>query len=317
MAINWITPTEITLTAVGSYEDHDVSGITSAACTGVVYELIRPTGSTAVSKFGIRKNGSTDDFYGTGGSTANLTGGCIGVDENQIFETKQGITTGMRLFVVGYFESDAVFFTNAVDKSLGVTGSYIDIDISGDTGTDTAIGAFFQEITTSEGQDVYLRKNGSTDDFYSYDRSIESMWGVGLDGSEICEGKIASTAQEFHLVGYVTANCAWNTNLIENSLSTTSAYTDLAPLNDASSLGSCFYCRKTGSGSYFMRKNGGSDDRPAAIPKKSSTFYVACDESRLVEGWITSTAVDFYESGYFHGATPAPVGASHSAARNS
>lgn len=296
MAIIWITPTAVTLSASGSYEEHDVSGSISASATGVIYELV----VAASTFFAIRKNGSTDDRYVQFDSATALQYGAIGVDGSGIFETKQTTPTGSTLYIVGYTEDDAVFFTDAVDKSIGTTATWTDVDISSDTGGDTAIGAFFESISNGSGQDFALRKNGSTDDFYSFDRF--TLWGdvVGLDGSEICEMKIVSTAQDCFLVGYFTGNCAFNTNMTDRSLGTTGSYTDLAALTDTSAVGACYKSFKSGSHNFGIRKNGSSDDRTGNVARKHSQIFVECDESRLVEMKISNVLVDVYEQGYFY-----------------
>ena len=101
------------------------------------------------------------------------------------------------------------FFTDAVNKSLGTTGSYQDVDISSDTGGDTAIGAIFTVNNDSgSGADkAYgLRKNGSTDDFYYEPRGDQSnIHIIGVDGSEIAEMKIENIAIDLYLTGYITS----------------------------------------------------------------------------------------------------------------
>ncbi|MFQ5920250.1 MAG: hypothetical protein ACE5I4_09455, partial [Thermoplasmata archaeon] len=94
----------------------------------------------------------------------------------------------------------ATFFTNAVDKSLTATASWLEIDISGDTGGNTANGAFI-EVNGNQGNDYGLRKNGSTENILN--RGAFSNWGfIEVDANETLEGQIADLTTDFYLVGY-------------------------------------------------------------------------------------------------------------------
>jgi hypothetical protein len=82
-------------------------------------------------------------------NTGSHLWGHVGVDSSRIFEYYAG-STSMKLWVVDYSTSDAVFFDNAVDKSLSSSSAWT--DISSDTGADTAIGAYFEMIKTAQTQ---------------------------------------------------------------------------------------------------------------------------------------------------------------------
>jgi len=140
-------------------------------------------------------------------NTGSHLWGHVGVDSSRIFEYYAGSTL-MKLWVVGYFTSDAVFFDNAVDKSLSSTSAWTDIDISSDTGADTAIGAYFEMTKTAQTQGWGFRKNGSTDNRPEDGSNQRHIWiAIGVDGSEICEGFIESTSTDFYLNGHQKKRC--------------------------------------------------------------------------------------------------------------
>ncbi|MEW6606073.1 MAG: hypothetical protein AB1414_01295 [bacterium] len=214
MAVIWFTPTEITPGTANAWTDADVSGSVPTGSTGVILHF-ENTGTTTTA-VGFRKNGSGDN------RTQNLYSSshfwcAIGVDTNRILELYLGNITSVNVWLVGYFGSDASFFTNAVDKSLSSSGTWLDIDISADTGIDTAIGAIF-EVTGAVSANWGIRKNGSSDsrikDVDSHGAAI-----IGVDSSEICEGYVSTTTAGYFLVGYVTEGSTFYTNAVDMSLS--------------------------------------------------------------------------------------------------
>lgn len=306
MAITWLTPSDLGITTTGSWTDVDVSASVPAGATGVILHIVNNSSSDAAS--GFRKNGSTDDRY------SNVYAGghfwaAIGVDSSRIFEAYIG-STDIDFYLVGYFSSDAVFFTNATDKSLSSTSTWTDIDISSDTGTDTALAAIWEVRNGGASNGNYgFRKNGSTD---TLTRAIMSASNahcaaiIGVDESEICEGYAGNTNIDFFLVGYIIANVTMNTNATNLSLSTTGAWTDLSALSSGAT-GGFINVNPTGTGTYYygFRKNGSSEDIYKGL-KNHYFAMVECDTSQLIEGKIGNTDIDFYLVGY---ATAASGGA--------
>src|SRR3990167_6831930 len=86
------TPTELTISATGSYVDMDVSASVSSAATAAIIEIR----NTATTNYGIyvRQNGSTDDRYVAGGGVGILATNpiaqivTVGLDGDKIFELK-------------------------------------------------------------------------------------------------------------------------------------------------------------------------------------------------------------------------------------
>lgn len=298
----FLTPSAITLSAASAWTDADVSASVPSGATGVILHIEKTV--TAARTIGLRKNGSTDNRtnnFSTNGANDGHFWACIGVDSSRIFEYFVGSTTEVIINLVGYFTSDAVFFDNAVSKATGTTFSYVDADISADTGTDTALAAVIETITNNVSNQVYLRKNGSTDDFKDgFGQHIFSI--VGVDGSEIFEQYISSTTVDTFLVGYITANVTMHTNATSRATATTGSYEDVAAL-PSGAIGGIYTVVAAGQNNaldYAVRKNGSSEDIYRSCSNVNpGAAIVECDGSLLVEQKIAGAAVDLYESGYF------------------
>jgi hypothetical protein len=307
MAVTFITPVEVTHSTNDAWTDIDVSGQTgwTSGKTGVIVHVVMKNDFNSLA-FGLRKNGSSDDR--TSVVTAGVGGvhfwAAIGIDTSGIFEAYLDIATDFDLYLVGWFDSETVFFTNAVDKSTGTTGAWVDVDISGDTGGDTAIGAFVEVITAGQ-TDFGIRTNGSTDDRAT--NAVERhVWAaVGVDGSELFEQRIPGTTVDIFLVGYVTSQATFYTNGLDRSLGSTGAYADLTAL-PAGAIGGIYEVSSNGNDlSYAARENGSAEDVYFPSAREQACVLVECDGSQLVEHKISSTAVDLFEKGYFEPAAAA------------
>ncbi len=185
MAVFWTDSINITPGTTDSWVDIDVSSYIKSGSTGVLLriELLHN------SSYGIRKNGSTDNRL-KNTIAAGLCWAAIGIDENGILEIYNTASSGYTFWLVGFFDSGATFFTNSVEKTVTASGVitpvFYDIDISGDTGEDTAIAAIFE----LDGYTTWcLRKNGSTDNRVGAGGQAGDQFAciIGVDGSEICE----------------------------------------------------------------------------------------------------------------------------------
>ena len=293
---NFIDPVDVSPTSYAAWTDVDVSSYIPEGATGVILHI-----STASNDaFGVRKNGSTDARYRYGYGGQHLWA-MIGVDVNRIFEADIA-NSGVAIWLVGYTTAGATFFTNAVDKSLAGTGAWTDIDISTDTGSDTAIGAIIEYHDVGGTGDFGLRKNGSTDNRVR--RNLGHAWAVvGVDASEILEGYITDAGNDFYLVGYITAGAVFKTNADDISLGSTGAYAtiDLSSYIGTDTMTGAFietYSAVAGGGNnYAFRTMGSSED----IYRKSyehAWAIVETDANNQIEGKISSTNEDFFLVGY-------------------
>lgn len=295
MAVTWITPVEVTPGTASSWQDVDVSSYVSANATGVILHIVY----ASTQDSGWRKNGSTDNR--TTSSAASHQWCTIGVDASRIFEAYVGSTTDVDIYLVGYFEDESVFFTNAVDKSLTTTSSWQDISIASDTGADTAIGACF-EITYSStfGTNFGMRMNGSSVPQRGA-RGYHSGYIIGVDASEILEGYIGSTSLDFFLVGYIKDTAAvtfykdspdWTNN--------TTTWQDMTALPTGAT-GAFFEVDVEGGNSfqYGVRKNGSAEDIMMRTSYAHGFAAVECDASQLIEAKESQiNTIQFYLIGY-------------------
>jgi hypothetical protein len=196
------------------WEDVDISADTGAdTAIGAIFIIQNssslPGGTgTAHRHVGLRKKGSTDDRWKDLRST-NATAGIIGVDGSEVCQFfVQTDVNDAKPYLVGYVTSGAVFFTNAADKSTATTGSYVDVDITGDIGADNANGALVELIPTvdsSFGQAAFRRKGATYDHYYTL---THSWLPVEIDANDVFQQKVWSTEYDLFLVGYTLESAA-------------------------------------------------------------------------------------------------------------
>jgi len=301
---------DVTPGTTGSWQDVDVSAHIPAESTGVI--LFHCRTATNTIRVGVRKNGSSDDYYC---ETGNSVGIIIGVDANRIFEAEIEDNTQSKLYLIGYTDSNVILFDNCIDKSTDTAGSYQDVDISGNGVPSGATGAIFFFHNTVAGAvdyDCALRKNGSSDDIYA---EVEGetwggiLWGTsGLDANRVCEQKIESTYVDLKLIGYTNTPVVFLDNAVDKSLSTTGSWQDIDLTSDtaADADGAIFTIRNTLGTAYLygLQHNDSTDDLIGYILTSSLEWrYVGLDSGQVCKGYINNVAVDFYLRGYCHPAT--------------
>jgi len=291
--MEFITPTDITPGTTGAWVDVDVSSYVSAAATGIVLRFIKNDTSSTSRAIGCRKNGSTDNrtnvlCYTPAGHNVYMA---VGVDANKIVEIYVGANVNVQ--IVAYFEDDAVFFTNGIDKSLDTVDTWIDIDISGDTGADTAIAAIFENIGGSVDHHGGQRNNGSTDGLNG-DPGAHAGCIIGVDENEICEGKIDNTDVDFFLLGYIKSDSIFYVNRVEYGVGVTETWTDTSPLPSGAE-GGYF---QAGGNNRGIRKNGSTEDYHDGAYHSMGCITVECDANKIVELWVKYTYFKFYLVGY-------------------
>ncbi|MHC4218613.1 MAG: right-handed parallel beta-helix repeat-containing protein [Planctomycetota bacterium] len=300
------TPVEIGPSSASTWEDVNVSAWVPAGATGVMIQYVATASNM---ELGVRKNGSTDTWMVAHSTAyADTTGFLMtGVDAGRVLEVFEE-DTAIKTYLIGYTMEGVTFFTNAIDKSLSTTGSYQDIDISGDTGAETAIGAILTVQNTDTSNAYALRKNGSTDDHYDeLKNSRTTSCLIGVDAGEICEMKIASTVIDAYLTGYVTSGAVFFTNSVNKSTGTTGSYVDVditADLGGDDANGAILQVFSDGGSSldFGVRNNGASYDYYG--PTKNEWAYVAIDAGNIFEQKIETTDKDLFLIGYTLATTP-------------
>jgi hypothetical protein len=184
------------LSPLSTWTDMDLSGNLPAGSVAAIFEAVN-TAPAWTREFGLRKNGSTDNRHPVipGGSRAFMV---VGVDGNRKCEGY--ISAGeLDFHLIGYLTMGQAE-TNAHDRSLGSTGSYIDIDESGDAPS-AATGVFGEIIAPDIYKSFGARKNGTSFNYYSKVIRHDFLT-AGLDASKKWEGKISVTSVDFFTMGY-------------------------------------------------------------------------------------------------------------------
>lgn len=299
----FIDPVTLSPTANDTWQDVDVSANAPAGTTGVIIHIT----ATAFDSIGFRKNGSTDDRTGSSSLRNFHDWIAIGVDSGRIFEINLESGGTYIVKIVGYFGAEANFFDNATDKSTGTTGSWVDVDISGDTtGGDVATHAFYEVhvSTGTTGITQGCRVNGSTDAvmIWGLNGTIEHIdWGtIGCDGSEIFEQYTSHADGDLYLLGYATDGFTANTNATVVTPGSTGSWVDLTSLTETDVIGAAYMVSDTSiSEPIGFRKNGSSEDIKEQ-PGSGCIAIVECDISGVIEGYKdASSFVTFYELGEF------------------
>ncbi|OGO67960.1 MAG: hypothetical protein A2Z37_01800 [Chloroflexi bacterium RBG_19FT_COMBO_62_14] len=303
-AFNYLTtPVDVSPGTALAWVDVDVSAYLPSGATGVILQMQNPALVTQY-QYGVRKNGSTDTWMVGTKNTARGAATLFfmtGVDANRIFEVyTQDVT--VKTYLLGYTMAGVTFYTNAIDKSLTTTATYQPVNISADTGGDTAIGAIFTINETGVGAAAYaLRKNGSINDFYTQIRGSEAtVQLVGVDAGEVAQMKIANLSLDLYLTGYVTSGAVFFTNAVDKSTATLGSYVgvditaDLQGADDAN--GAFLEVVTSTSGDFAVRRSGATYDYYGET--RHIGAITAIDASDIFEQKIELASHDLYLTGY-------------------
>jgi hypothetical protein len=306
-AFNYLAPPfqDVTPNSTGSWVDVDVSATVPAGATGVILQVVNNTG--AAQMYGVRYNGQTSETWMY--DTLELKDGTqrwlmIGLDSSRIFECRTN-STSVETYLIGYTGPGVTFFQQAVDKNVAA-GSEQTVDISSNTGTDTAIGAIFM-VNNQAGtsQSFYLQHFDSTDDHYQQIRAdTTSVYMTGVDSSERAHAFIENaTNVTIYLQGYITSGAHFFTNAVDKSTATTGNYADVDITADLQG-------QDDASGAILEVLDTDGNERNTAFRNKDWTSYdyyydtkhqgalVAVDDNDVFEQKIEWDTHDVYLVGY-------------------
>lgn len=300
-AINYLpAPVDVTPAIAGSWVDVDVSLYVPPGATGVLVLYHNPSGFDRA--YGIRRNGSTDSWQTEVEAPSGAQGWLMtGLDPNGGFEVYTG-STSVRTYLLGYTMEGVTFFTNRVQKTIGFLNSWRDVNISADTGVDTAIGAIFTVTNDSFGQNQFgLRKKGSSDDrVRELDSKGSTLGLVGVDASEVAEFQVDDSDVDLFLVGYVTHGAVFFTNGVNKSTSNTGSYQNVDITSDVASRANGAFLEIYNSGGAkhrtALRRNGASND--LYRDHMHGFAAVGIDAGDVFQQKIESTSMDLYLMGY-------------------
>ena len=164
----------------------------SAACPGAKAIILLFTGSdTNWYNLGARCAGQSDPDRHASARGFGCHTFIVGCDTDQLIDVLSA-SVNLKIFILGYITDGVTMNLDATDKSLGGTGSFIDINCG-------AGEAAFVEVVSNATLSYALRENGSAEDIY-YDTSIHAFAIIEMAGSLI-EGKIEDTGVDFWLHG--------------------------------------------------------------------------------------------------------------------
>lgn len=293
MSIHFIDPTDVTPNTTGSWTDVDVSSHVTSDATGVALHVENQDSSN--DRFAsFRKKGSTDSKQITYAADSH-NWRTTGVDANQVFQAYIG--TNVKVWLVGYFADESVFFDNLKDKTPSTTDQWVDIDISGDTGTDTAIAVILENQQSLI--DWGVRKKGSTDTQRNFS-NMEFGAIVGVDSNEVFQAYIDSTSSDQVKVrGYIkdTANASFNTNATAVTVSSNNTWeTHTLP---SGARGAFVQVIGSNDNEHYGVRKGGSSETITRDHETHAWAYVGADFNDQIELYAENSAdVTFYIVGY-------------------
>ena len=301
-AFNYLaTPMDVSPGSAGTWVDVDVSASVPPGATGVLVLVHNQTGSDR--SYGLRKKGSTDPWDAESIlRDARQTWLMTGLDPSRVFQIYTS-SPSVDFYLYAYTMGGVQFFTNRIDKSIGSTGVWTDVDISADTGGNTAIGAIFTVLNRSSSARLFgLRMKGSGDSRFSeMDQDAATLGLIGVDASEVAQLQVESTLVELHLVGYVTEGAVFFTNGVNKSTSTTGSFVDVDITADIGT--------NRANGAFIehviadntrhraaVRRNGDTEDY--YLDQKHGFASIGIDASNIFEQKIDDTNMDLYLVGY-------------------
>lgn len=257
--------------------------------TGIGVHVVNASAGSVT--IGVRKKGSKDTSTQLIAANSHLML-FTGLNPHMLFQVYCSNWASVSFYPTVFFGSEAVFFTNPIDKPISQTAIYEPCDISADTGADTAIMGIFRHNQSSN---PWAAKHpDSTLDLY-YPNNYIGDAVVGLK-AEVASLKAFTTgASAFKLVGYIKSGVTVNAQPTNISLGSINTLLDF-PALPAGALGGIYEIPGTGGGyNWLMRKKG-------SIAPGDNTFLVGRhawmmiegDANRLVEGEIANIGIDQY-----------------------
>lgn len=197
-------------------------------------------------------------------------------------------------------------FQNAIDKTPGTTGSWQTVTLSdGDGVPSGATGAVLFFTSVAYVADIGVRPIGSSRSPDALRDSHGTGAFVKLNASRQFEAYIFASSQKVWLIGYADSDVEWLSDFQDVTPATAGAWTDM-DLSSYISSGAkgCIFYIWNGAGitneDIGVRKNGTTDSVLARLHTDCQSFLIcACDASRIVEGYITTSGDKIYLLGAF------------------
>ncbi len=298
LAINFITPVNITPGTTGSYQTVNLTSYIPSNAAGVAFHIVS-TASVA-QKFGARMTSSSQDIAVNLDSPSCHNWGSVGASAGSADFYVSGLQT---VYLVGWYTSaKCSFLASAVNISPSAAGSWIDMDLSAYAPAGTVGALLFIKNTGGAGYTFGFRKNGSTDtQTAKASANLETWAAVGVDSNRICEGNIQNTAVQAWLLGWITGGAIFNTNATPATATPTGSYANVTLPTSAN--GVFLDIPYDVVANYAVRKKGSSEDIYSNVFAHPSAI-VEADTGGVFQIKASSTAANvFYINGYVYQTT--------------
>lgn len=293
MSYHGIAPVDVTPGGSGSYLDVDVSAHVPSGAT-VALLRIRSTDSGSDRKWGVRRKGSTDDFYHDLDSLAQ-TSAFVGLDAAKRFQAKIE-SARVRIELTGWLEGEAVWLDSAIDVTpAGSSGSFRPVSIAAHTGANTSVAAMLLFYPASAS--TFARPAGGTDELHALCENVQPFL-VGLDETESFEFWTLYSGQKVWLLGYLTAGYTAEAAAVEVTPAADDSWEDQALPEGG--LGVAIWAHPTSASrdTFGARKDGSADDWVTRT-NANVGFLITAAAAGAYETWRGASWVRLYRLGHF------------------
>lgn len=293
---------DITPGSYAGWVETDLSSYISEDATIVILRFVNTSTGSGVDDVGCRSSDSSTSILGALFDDRQVTLYCkVGTGRKIDLYIADSLIV---IYLVGYFEGEAVGFTDPTDYLPGSTNVYHDIDVSGQV-PEGATFAILNEISQKVGfKQAYFRANGSSDSRYAY-TAVSLGVIIPLDEDRIFEYKTNDIAvTELFLIGYITTGSG-HINATDKSLSSTGSWLDVDCSDDSPPANAdCVFVElKAGNRIGDIRPDGYTTE----IFEPIGTFggiWATGLVNDIFEGKIGTTSLDWWIWGYSE-----PIGA--------
>ncbi len=292
---------EITGLATGSWQTKDVSGAPwNVPVTAKGLILVTWHSSTSVA-YGLRKPGSSDNRINSS-TVYRKQGSYVGCTNSQ-FEYYIGSSI-VKHYLAGYFEDEAVFFTNGVAQTGWVLSTWTTVTAPAEvpSGAKAVIVEYVGGIIGAGARAISSLMNG-----YSF-----HVWNIApLDASKQYQIYNGSGSSLVYVVGYITQG-KWygiDAEYPNYSISVAGSYEekDLSSEAPALKTGALINIKSTSYYMYDIRPDGIATERYTNQYAESNSYPVRMPANSIFEGKIANIGLDFYLIGFLESYIPPAI----------
>lgn len=291
-------PVRLALDAEDGWVAADVSAYAPVGASGVLLAVLNPANEN--NQIGLRKRGSSDDRTQFGGYD-NFHGGYIGVDVDRVFEYWIDDPGAQEIWLLGSTGSEAVFFDDAVDVSVGAAGEWLDVEVSSLPGCEGAIGAYVEHTSPTPGAGWGLRPGGSSDERVPGSADPRHGWAlIGLDADGRFQHFVQDTGVDLWLVGCQLGGAVFHTDGVEREPAAGDSWVEIAAPSGATGVVYEMGVFTTAGCDVGVRPGGSAVDLEGhARPDGHAWMMAGVGEGIAVEATRETTDCKLWEVGYF------------------